>query len=140
MASARVVFCFTVPGPLVGFHHPALDPVPSCRDSRSSLSPLSSSSRSRVPAADDVPPNKQYLAFIRKQAAELRKNDKPPATARRVGEAGESTAQEPPRGLGRRLLPREALRPRPASSTASRSSATATASRRSSSRRGPASG
>lgn len=30
--------------------------------------------------ADDVPPNKQYLEFIRKQAAELRKNDKPPAT------------------------------------------------------------
>ena len=34
-----------------------------------------------LPAADEVPPNKQYLEFIRKQAAELRKNDKPPATA-----------------------------------------------------------
>jgi sugar lactone lactonase YvrE len=33
-----------------------------------------------VPAADEVPPNKQYLEFIRKQAAELRKNDKAPAT------------------------------------------------------------
>ncbi len=32
-------------------------------------------------AADDIPPNKQYLEFIRKQAAELRKNDKPPASA-----------------------------------------------------------
>src|SRR5262245_12598692 len=34
-----------------------------------------------VPAADDVPPNKQYQAFVLKQAAELRKNDKAPATA-----------------------------------------------------------
>jgi sugar lactone lactonase YvrE/dienelactone hydrolase len=33
-----------------------------------------------LPAADDVPPNRQYLEFIRKQAAELRKNDRPPAT------------------------------------------------------------
>ena len=43
--------------------------------------PAPSHHASAVPAADDVPPNKQYLAFIRKQAAELRKNDKPPATA-----------------------------------------------------------
>lgn len=35
---------------------------------------------SPLPAVDDVPPNRQYLEFIRKQAAELRKNDKPPAT------------------------------------------------------------
>ena len=35
---------------------------------------------SPLPAADEVPPNQQYLEFIRKQAAELRKNDKPPAT------------------------------------------------------------
>lgn len=34
-----------------------------------------------VPAADEVPPNKQYQTFIQKQAAELRKNDKAPATA-----------------------------------------------------------
>ncbi|MBN9118319.1 MAG: SMP-30/gluconolactonase/LRE family protein [Planctomycetes bacterium] len=34
-----------------------------------------------VPAADEVPPARQYQAFILKQAAELRKNDKPPATA-----------------------------------------------------------
>jgi sugar lactone lactonase YvrE/cephalosporin-C deacetylase-like acetyl esterase len=34
-----------------------------------------------APAADEVPPNKQYLEFVRKQAAELRKSDKPPATA-----------------------------------------------------------
>jgi sugar lactone lactonase YvrE len=34
-----------------------------------------------LPAADEVPPNKQYLEFIRKQAAEMRKNDKAPATA-----------------------------------------------------------
>ncbi len=34
-----------------------------------------------MPAADEVPPNKQYQAFIQKQAAELRKNDKAPATA-----------------------------------------------------------
>ncbi len=33
-----------------------------------------------VPAADEVPPNKQYQAFIQKQAAELRKNDKAPDT------------------------------------------------------------
>ncbi len=33
-----------------------------------------------VPAADDVPHNKQYQAFIQKQAAELRKADKAPAT------------------------------------------------------------
>jgi sugar lactone lactonase YvrE/cephalosporin-C deacetylase-like acetyl esterase len=31
-----------------------------------------------VHAADDVPPNKQYQAFVIKQAAELRKNDKAP--------------------------------------------------------------
>src|SRR5262245_50322136 len=35
---------------------------------------------SPVRAADEVPPNKQYLEFIRKQAAELRKNDKAPVT------------------------------------------------------------
>ena len=35
---------------------------------------------SPVWADEPVPPNKQYLEFIRKQAAELRKNDKPPAT------------------------------------------------------------
>ncbi len=34
-----------------------------------------------VPAADEVPPNKQYQAFILKQAAELRKADKAPETA-----------------------------------------------------------
>ena len=34
-----------------------------------------------VPAADEVPPAKQYQAFVLKQAAELRKNDKAPATA-----------------------------------------------------------
>ncbi|MCE9561303.1 MAG: SMP-30/gluconolactonase/LRE family protein [Planctomycetes bacterium] len=33
-----------------------------------------------IQAADDVPPNKQYQAFVLKQAAELRKNDKPPET------------------------------------------------------------
>src|SRR5690242_5998294 len=33
-----------------------------------------------LPAADEMPPNKQYLEFIRKQAVELHKNDKPPAT------------------------------------------------------------
>jgi sugar lactone lactonase YvrE len=33
-----------------------------------------------VPAADEVPPNKQYQTFIQKQAAELRKDDKAPAT------------------------------------------------------------
>lgn len=33
-----------------------------------------------VRADEPVPSNKQYLEFIRKQAAELRKNDKPPAT------------------------------------------------------------
>ena len=33
------------------------------------------------PAADEVPPNKQFQAFVMKQAAELRKNDKVPATA-----------------------------------------------------------
>lgn len=33
-----------------------------------------------APAADDVPPNKQFQAFVLKQAAELRKNDKAPAT------------------------------------------------------------
>lgn len=32
-------------------------------------------------AADDVPPNKQFQAFVLKQAAELRKNDKAPETA-----------------------------------------------------------
>jgi cephalosporin-C deacetylase-like acetyl esterase len=32
------------------------------------------------PAADPKPDGKEYLAFIKKQAAELRKNDKPPAT------------------------------------------------------------
>lgn len=31
-------------------------------------------------AADEVPPNKQYQAFVLKQAAELRKGDKAPAT------------------------------------------------------------
>lgn len=35
----------------------------------------------RLMAADEVPPNKQYQAFVRKQAAELRKNDKAPAAA-----------------------------------------------------------
>lgn len=34
-----------------------------------------------VPAADEIPPAKQYQAFVLKQAAELRKNDKAPATA-----------------------------------------------------------
>jgi sugar lactone lactonase YvrE/cephalosporin-C deacetylase-like acetyl esterase len=34
----------------------------------------------RAPAADDVPPNKQFQTFVLKQAAELRKNDKAPAT------------------------------------------------------------
>jgi|SRR5579883_684659 len=34
-----------------------------------------------IPAADEVPPEKQYQTFIRKQAAELRKNDKAPTTA-----------------------------------------------------------
>jgi sugar lactone lactonase YvrE len=33
-----------------------------------------------LPAADEVPPNKQYNAFVRAQAAELRKNDKAPET------------------------------------------------------------
>src|SRR5579872_6595221 len=33
-----------------------------------------------IRAADPIPANKQYLDFIRKQAAELRKNDKSPAT------------------------------------------------------------
>ncbi|MFM8274018.1 MAG: hypothetical protein ACKODX_17040, partial [Gemmata sp.] len=33
-----------------------------------------------IPAADEVPPNRQYQAFIQKQAAELRKGDKAPAT------------------------------------------------------------
>jgi sugar lactone lactonase YvrE len=33
-----------------------------------------------APAADDVPPNKQFQAFALKQAAELRKNDAAPAT------------------------------------------------------------
>jgi hypothetical protein len=33
-----------------------------------------------TPAGDDVPPAKQYQAFMQKQAAELRKNDKAPAT------------------------------------------------------------
>jgi sugar lactone lactonase YvrE/cephalosporin-C deacetylase-like acetyl esterase len=33
-----------------------------------------------LPAADDIPPNKQYQAFMLKQAAELRKNDKAPPT------------------------------------------------------------
>ncbi|WP_439630283.1 SMP-30/gluconolactonase/LRE family protein [Gemmata sp.] len=33
-----------------------------------------------VRAADDLPPNKQYQAFVVQQAAELRKNDKPPET------------------------------------------------------------
>ncbi|MBY0461056.1 MAG: hypothetical protein K2V38_27355, partial [Gemmataceae bacterium] len=33
-----------------------------------------------IPAADDVPPSKQYQAFVQKQAAELRKNDKAPAS------------------------------------------------------------
>jgi sugar lactone lactonase YvrE/dienelactone hydrolase len=33
-----------------------------------------------VRAADDLPLNKQYQAFVIKQAAELRKNDKPPET------------------------------------------------------------
>src|SRR5690242_4794734 len=32
-----------------------------------------------LPAADEVPPNKQYQAFMLKQAAELRKADKAPA-------------------------------------------------------------
>jgi cephalosporin-C deacetylase-like acetyl esterase len=32
------------------------------------------------PAADPKPDGKEYLAFIKRQAAELRKNDKPPAT------------------------------------------------------------
>jgi dienelactone hydrolase len=35
---------------------------------------------SPLPAADDIPPNRQYLEFLRQQAAELRKNDRPPAT------------------------------------------------------------
>src|SRR5438045_1686599 len=35
------------------------------------------------PAADDeVPPNKQYLAFVKKQAADMRSGDKAPATAK----------------------------------------------------------
>jgi len=34
-----------------------------------------------TPAADEIPPAKQYQAFVLKQAAELRKNDKAPATA-----------------------------------------------------------
>jgi sugar lactone lactonase YvrE/dienelactone hydrolase len=34
-----------------------------------------------LPAADEVPPNKQYQAFVQKRAADLRKADKPPATA-----------------------------------------------------------
>jgi len=33
-----------------------------------------------APAADDVPPNKQFQAFVLKQAAELRKKDKAPTT------------------------------------------------------------
>lgn len=33
-----------------------------------------------APAADEVPPAKQYQAFMQKQAAELRKNDKAPGT------------------------------------------------------------
>ncbi len=33
-----------------------------------------------LPAADEIPANKQYQAFVQKQAAELRKNDKAPAT------------------------------------------------------------
>ena len=33
-----------------------------------------------VPAVDPLPPEKQYQAFIRAQAAELRKNDKAPET------------------------------------------------------------
>lgn len=33
-----------------------------------------------APAADEVPQNKQFQAFVLKQAAELRKNDKAPAT------------------------------------------------------------
>jgi len=33
-----------------------------------------------APAADDVPLNKQFQTFVLKQAAELRKNDKAPAT------------------------------------------------------------
>lgn len=34
-----------------------------------------------APAGDEVPPNRQYQAFIQKQAAELRKDDKAPTTA-----------------------------------------------------------
>src|SRR5262245_32141132 len=41
-----------------------------------------------LPAADEVPPNKQYQTFMLKQAAELRKADKAPATV------GEWTKQE----------------------------------------------
>lgn len=43
------------------------------------LLPLLASAPCR--AADEVPPNKQYNAFVRAQAAELRKNDKAPETA-----------------------------------------------------------
>jgi len=41
---------------------------------------LVGSLESPLTAADEVPPNRQYLEFIRKQAAELRKNDRAPAT------------------------------------------------------------
>lgn len=34
-----------------------------------------------IPAAEPVPPNKQYLEFIRNQAAELRAKDQPPSKA-----------------------------------------------------------
>ena len=120
MASARVVFCFTVPGPLVGFHHPALDPVPSCRESRSSTLPALFLITLAVPAADDVPPNKQYLAFIRKQAAELRKNDKPPATRDEWAKQEAELRKNLFAAWGGRRVPRDAVRPRSASSTASR--------------------
>ena len=68
-----------------------------------------------LPAADEVPPNKQYLEFIRKQAAELRKNDKAPATADEWAKQEAESAEEPLRRVGRRgVFPESRLRPRPA--------------------------
>ena len=51
-----------------------------CRVSRFSRLPHCSTSQPTSPPRTTYRPNKQYLEFIRKQAAELRKNDRPPAT------------------------------------------------------------